>query len=145
MFRQMQQEQFIQDTVEGAGLERNDPRLDYSSPEAFMLSTAMAKEEDLEEREAELAEKEEKLEGLGERLRAEAKEALEQEIRDFRRKTGLDDVARVTPASEGGTTEADIREKYRPQLEALKGKRSTGEVMVLIRQMEAEIAEAQGA
>lgn len=144
-YRQMEQDRFIGETLERLSLERDDRRIDYSSPETFLASAAVARQDDLEDREAELAEKEEKLESLGERLRAEAKEALEQEIRDFRRAAGLDAVAKVTPTGERGVTEADIREKYRPQLEALRGRGSTGEVMVLIREMEAEIAEAQSA
>lgn len=140
MYRQGEQERFVGETLSRLGLERDDPRLDYYSPETFTLSATAAKEEDFQEREAELAEKEEKLESLGDRLRAEAKERLDREIRDFRREVGLDKVAKVTPAGEGGTTEAEIRAKYKPQLDALKGKGSTGEVMVLIREMEAEIA-----
>ena len=143
MYRQMEQERFIDESLSKLGLERDDPRLDYYSPETFTLSATAAKEEDFQEREAELAEKETKLESLGERLRAEAKERLDREIRDFRREVGLDKVAKVTPTGEGGTTEAEIRAKYKPQLDALKGKGSTGEVMVLIREMEAEIAKVR--
>lgn len=134
-------ERFIDESLGEAGLERDDKRLDFSSMESFMYSAGSAQREDAEER---LAKKEKDLESLEEKLRADAKAEIEEMKRDLRRDLGLDAVAKPTPVSEGGTTEAEIREKYRPQLEALKGKGSTGEVMVLIREMEAEIAEVQG-
>jgi len=143
-FDQMQQERFVDETLSKLNLEKDDGRLDYYSPETFMASAAAAKEEDFQDREAELADKEKALEGLGDKLRAEAKAKIEEAIRDVRRDSGLDAVAKPTPAGEGGATEADIRAKYKPQLEALKGGGRTGEVMVMIREMEAEIEEAQG-
>jgi len=142
-YRQIRQEQFVDEALSKLKLEREDERLDYFSPETFLASAAAAKVEDFEDWEAELADKETKLESLGEKLRAEAKAEMEEMKRDLRREMGLDKVPKLTPTSEGGTTEAEIRAKYRPQLDALKGKGSTGEAMVLIREMEAEIAEAQ--
>lgn len=145
MFRQMQQEQFIQDTVKGAGLERNDRRLDYSSPEAFMLSTAMAKEEDLEDREAELADKEEKLEGLEDKLRADAKAAIEEAIRDIRRESGLDKVAKPTPTGEQAVeTEIDrIRAEAEEKLKPLRHKGWMKEVAKIKSERDRKIREAQ--
>ena len=142
-YRQMQQERFIDETLGKLGLQRDDPRIDWGTPEAFALSTTAAKAEDIEDREAELADKEKELESLGDKLRAKNEERLQELWRDFRREKGLDDVARPTPAGAGGTTEDKIRAKYEPQLKELRGKGRMGEAVKIKRQMEKEIKEAQ--
>lgn len=144
-FDQMQQEEFIKDKLSKLKLEQDDPRLDRYSPETFLASAAAAKMEDLEDWEAELADKEKAVEGLGDKLRADAKAKIEETIRDIRRESGLDAVAKPTPAGEGAPSEEKIREKYKPQFDALRsgGGGRAGEFMVLKREMEAEIEEAR--
>mgnify|MGYP001571944911 CR=1 FL=1 len=142
-YRQMQQERFIDETLGKLGLQRDDPRIDWGTPEAFALSTTAAKAEDIEDREAELADKEKELESLGDKLRAENDKRLQELWRDFRREKGLDDVGKPTPAGAGGTTEEKIRAKYEPQLKELRGTGRVTEASKIKRQMEKEIKEAQ--
>ena len=143
-YRQMQQERFIDETLGRLGLQRDDPRIDWGTPEAFALSATAAKAEDIEDREAELADKEKELESLGDKLRAKNEERLQELWRDFRREKGLDDIARPTSASAGGTTEDKIGAKYEPELKKLKGTGRMAEAVKIKRQMEKEIKEAQG-
>lgn len=146
-YRQIQKEQFIDQALTRLGLKRDDRRLDYSTPEAFVLSATVARDEDFEEKEAELADKEERLESLEDELRAKSEARLQEMVkeveRNLRRDLGYDKVAKPSPAGGSTDTEANIRKKYQPQLDALKGKGSTVQAMKIIRQMEAEIEEAR--
>ena len=103
----------------------------------------MAQQEDFEEREAELAEKEERLEGLEDKLLAKNEERLKQLERDLRREMGLDTVAKPTEVSEKVTDEESIRAKYAEKLAALKGTGNMRAVARLKTEMRAEIEEVK--
>ena len=103
----------------------------------------MAQQEDFEEREAELAEKEERLEGLEDKLLAKNEERLKQLERDLRREMGLDTVAKPTEVSEKVTTVESIEAKYEELMAPYKGSGNMREVARLKTAMRAEIEEAK--
>lgn len=145
-YDRLRTEMFIEETLEEAGLERDDKRIDRDSMEGFMYSVGVAQREDAEER---LAKKEKQLESLEEKLHAKAEAKIEEMKRDLRRELGLDKVpSQLTQAGEGGETEQAIRQKHEARLAELrksgrKGPDAIVEARQIKNEMAAEIAEAR--